>query len=72
MCSPKMAGQLESYMVGEPMPMINIHSVFWCLLLIISGFRCFAVLRYFYELVSKGYISVPILSTNSELSETPD
>ena len=23
-----MAGQLESYMVGEPMPMANIHSVF--------------------------------------------
>ena len=28
MCPHKMAGQLESYMVGEPMPMANIHSVF--------------------------------------------
>ena len=28
MCPHKMAGQLESYMVGEPMPMAHIHSVF--------------------------------------------
>ena len=31
----KMAGQLESYMVGKPKPMANIHSVF----------RCFGVFR---------------------------
>ena len=47
------------------MRMTNIHSVFRCLLLIISGFRCFGELCYFYELVSKGYISVLILSTNN-------
>ena len=28
-CLHKMTGQLGSYMVGEPMPMANIHSVFW-------------------------------------------
>ena len=31
------------------MPMANIHSVFRCLLLFISVFRCFGVFRYFYE-----------------------
>ena len=39
MCPHKMAGQFESYMVGEPMPMAEIHSVFgdcyW--LLVCSG-----------------------------------
>ena len=34
-----MVGQLESYMVGEPIPMANIHSV----LLVISVFWCVPV-----------------------------
>ena len=36
-------------MVRKPMIMANIHSVFRCLLLIISVSRCFGVFRYFYE-----------------------
>ena len=48
-----MAGQLESYIVGELMPMANIHSVFRLLLLVISVFRCFGVFWYFYELLKK-------------------
>ena len=55
-CVHEMAGQSDSYMVGEPMPMANIHSVFRRLLLVISVFR------YFYE---PGLDSSVALSTSN-------